>query len=383
MLASLYDTRRFRRGVPTATLLLLIVLGVYTFIACIPATENSASTDSGSLPVNDPESPEPVGLDLNTENGERQDVEVDLDEQRVQGVPCGAAQPTYDGIPPNRTVAGWQDSLPEPTPTILALSCDGIQYRLLSPHCHEDPNPECGPTKMYVGETLVLAVRAEKQGYSLHFNQDRDEESELAPICGRPSGQMDDRLQEYHQKVSQRGSDFEFEALSTCGTGRVTVLMDRADGKTGQHHTEVFPLPAEVERHPYIPTPLPTLSPEQVARAEEQAEQERVLQERFNRVTAKLDDGTFQTALQGVALTCPAYANSKSFEINEKLTEMHRSAGLSHLMEARKQGVKTPEIWAMIEDGPEQVEEYVAILEWAYGEYTDMIKKPGSLFGCN
>ena len=101
------------------------------------------------------------------------------------------------------------------------------------------------------------------------------------------------------------------------------------------------------------------------------------------KVTAKLNSETFQSSLLGVAFTCPAYANRKNFEINERLTEKHQSAGLLHLMDARRRGASTADIWAMIKDDPEQVEAYVKILEWAYDEYSSMIKKPGSLFGCD
>ncbi len=369
------DALRLGRGVPTATLLLLIIFGVYAFIACAPSTGSNASPDVKRQPLSDPEVSEAVDRHLPPENGEHQDGNDEFGEQPLQNTSSGEAQPLSVGlIPPNSSVIKPQKSA---TKTLqLPFAPDGIRYGLLSPQCHGSPDPDCGPTQMYVGETLALAIHAGNTGYGLHFTQNKDDESGPALICGRPAGQMDDALQKYQQVTRERGNAFEFQVLNSCASGRVTVLLDRSDGKTGQHHIEIIKLPDSVEQHPNVPTPLPTIPPAQVEKA-------KLLQERFNKVTAKLNDQTFQLSLQGVALTCPAYANSKTFEINEKLTEKHQNAGLLHLMDARRRGTSSTEVWAMIEDDPEQAEAYVKILEWGYDEFSDMIKKPGSMFGCN
>ena len=367
MVALIRDARRLRRGVSPAFLPLLIALSLYAFIACATSTGTggNASPDTNPIPASDPEQSEASDHHLYPENGEHRDGRAEL----------GDIQPIMDvsGLDGPPVPVGIADAPAVDSPE-FPLAPDGIRYGLLSPACHGSPDPECGPTKMYVGENLALAVYSENVGWSLHFSYNEDFS------CPSSSDRIyDDNppgLDKYRDMVEKRGKLFEFASFYACAQGKATILLNRIDGKTAQHHIEIFNLPAGMERHPNVPAPLPTISPEQ-------AEKARLLKERFDTVTAKLQAPTFNSAVLGVAVACPAYATSKDFEILEGLTERHQRAGLLHLMDSRKQGTSYSEIWGMIEDDPARVEVYVEILEWGYDEYSAMIKKPQSLFGCD
>lgn len=273
----------------------------------------------------------------------------------------------------------------------IEFAPDGIRGGLLSPSCHGQPSPECGPTQIYVGEALALAVRRMNTSYSFRFHGYKEDSPH--PVCQQPYQPerarikqphgMSEYYDEYYDKVREQGSrqDFAFHWFKMCHAGPFTVQVDYVadDGKrayVAQHHVEVFAMPSGMERHPYIPTPTPTLTTAQVRKAEN-------LEQRFKIVVAKTDDEVFQTALLTVAFTCPAYANSKSFEINEKLTEKYHESGLEHVLEAKERGQSMTSIWAMVKDDYSQAEAYVEILEWGYNELSKMIKKPGSLLGCD
>ena len=280
----------------------------------------------------------------------------------------------------------------DPPPLLPAASSDspdwpitpapaGIREGLLSPSCHGSPDPECGPIQLYVGETLALFVHAMDMGYGLQvIRQGQYEEDSQHPVCGIPFGVSDEPVPEPYgiqdyRIAMDRGDGFEFHWYKACGAGSFTVQLNRPDGAVAQYHAEVLPMPGGVTQHPLIPTPTPTLSPAQVRRAED-------LEQRFNRVTAKLSDETFQQALFAVSLSCPAYASSKAFEIKEKLDEKHHAAGLSHVLEAAERGEGPASVWAMVEHDHSLAEDYVEIREWGYNELSKMIKKPGSFMGC-
>ena len=311
------------------------------------------------LPTTDSEPTESPDHHLYPENGEQhQEEKPELARKPLRDITGGAAPPLPAGV----TIIA--DS--EPT---FPFAPDGRRYRLLSHKCHGSPNPDCGPTQMYVSEILAMAVFDENQLYSVHFTTHGD--SAGGGFCADyeepASDKMPPQLQEYQRDV------FEFRAFQACGAGKVTVLIERTDGKVAQHHVEIFDLPGGVEQHPYVPPPIPAAEREKAER----------LKERFDAVLAKVGSQSFRTAIMGVSFACPAYVTSKSFEIDERLTEKHKNAGLLHVLQARKQGASNAEVWAMVKDDPEKAEDYVEIVEWGYDEFSKMIKKPDSLFGCD
>lgn len=359
MVALPVDARRLRRGVPVTFLLFLILLSLYAFIACQLPTEDPSPEDSES-----------ADRHLYPENGEHRDGEAEFGGHPLQDTPNVDAKPLAISIPPNSTVID-PNATPVPEPPQLPFAPDGIRYGLLSHRCHGSQNPDCGPTRMYVSETLALAVFDGSQNYSMWFPTPQDG-ADGGRFCGDSEGPLPDEMPPRLQKYT---NGYQFRTLQACAAGRVTVLMERADNETAQHHVEILNLPASVLRHPHVPTPTPTIPPAEVERA-------KLLKERFDAVTAKMDNVAFFMTLQNVGVACPGYATSKNFEITEKLIEKHQNAGLMHLLDDRQRRVSTSEGWAMIEGNPEQVEDYVEILEWAYDEFSKMIEKPRSFLGC-
>ena len=297
-------------------------------------------------------------------------------------VACQNAPPTPEPRPSTPTV-----SQPVASPLLalpasnespelpIAFALDGIRHGLVSPLCEENTDPACGPTQMYVGETLALSVHPEFTGWGFEMPSEQFDDEGPHPMCDYASRYLEESEPhgiDYFRRESREkhGPASSFEWFKMCYPGKASVLYRNYDREQA-HHVEVFAMPSGIEQHPNIPTPTPTLTPAQVRKAES-------LEERFKTVTAKTNDEVFQRALLTVAFTCPAYANSKGFEINEKLTEKYHKAGLAHLFEAKEQGQSMKRIWAMVQDDLSQAEAYVEILEWGYGELAAMIKKPGS-----